>query len=424
MSSKKRSRTNEQQEEWAPAPGHNARTLDVIGADLRKLRNVFDSGELLAEAKKQCRQTKTKWLPWLETYFDGDDQTARNHMKAYDLSLKFQSIRDLRVPASIIYRLTSLAADSSIVDKSELSAVIKALVEATQTESIGVAKADRVIRYVRLRHEHGDYPDATLDALENLYNLAEHVTKKAYKALKKDRPETKEGAEVIVNAHYHAHLNDIYGGALPDWLDRGMLERLDDDDLTEPMRARVLKELQAAPQPLTMAKVASLVFKANADLEESVDPDEQQDESEQEPPDTPSHMLPAPGDPSGEILPTALEPETKETDQEQAAAAADAAGDVGGKAEIERLTVVVEALQNDKTRLERAKAANEREIERLEAEIKANTPKLSIEKLIAALVVLLKPVSREKGREVVGTLCVKLGIDPHKLSIEDKEKAA
>jgi hypothetical protein len=82
------------------AGSNTKRPLDVIGADLRKLRNVFDSGALLAEAKKQCKHTE--WLPWLGTYFDGNDQTARNHMKAYDLSLKFQSVRDLKVPVSAI----------------------------------------------------------------------------------------------------------------------------------------------------------------------------------------------------------------------------------------------------------------------------------------------------------------------------------
>jgi hypothetical protein len=408
-----------------PQVGSNTqRDLDVIGADLRKLRNIFDSGELLDEARKQCKQTKTKWLPWLEKYFDGDDQTARNHMKAYDLSLKYLTVRDLMVPARTVYFLADLYANHC--PKSKLSALFMALIEATKTKPICVAEADDVIRFAQLRFEHGDYPDATLLALEDVHDQDAKWAKKAGKALKEARPDTEAAAETIVNAHYRSHLDVIYGGALPDWLDRSMLNRLDDDDLTQPMRARVLKELQAAPHPLIIQQVSGIVYEANADLEESDDPDEQDGDAD-EPPETPTDMLPPPGDPSGETLPLEPKPQIKETDQAAAAAAAEAAGDVGGKAEIERLKVDVEALQNDKSRLQKSLEGRDREIKRLEDEVKklkGDPSRLSIDKAKEALLHALAPVSQEKAELIIENLCKELAIDPHKLSTEVKDIAA
>jgi chaperonin cofactor prefoldin len=430
----------------APAPaqaGHNTgRPLDIIGADLRKLRNVFDSGELLAEAKKQCRQAKTKWLPWLETYFDGDDQTARNHMKAYDLSRKFQTIRDLKVPVSTIYKLTSFN------NKQETEAVIKALAKATQDkkEPIRVREADGVIMYAQLRVEHGDYNDATLDALNVLAET--DWSKKASAALKKANPDTEDAAAAIENAQHRKHLEKIFGALLPEFVDeRPSLIFL--DDVEEDDRPRVLARLQGAPGPFDSNQVWDIVH-GQQDKDEGEGKDKQD-----EPPDTPDSMLPKPGDPSGADPAPAPDPEavlawvggddctasngnctylvagdcsghvytavvyidsrensrplgdfktieeataacerdaqtraaaTKETDQAAANAADEARKDIGAgsKSENARLTVVVEELQNTKRVLEIKVQGLESEIEELKAENKKLKAELTGAKAKAA----------------------------------------
>jgi DUF3102 family protein len=422
----------------ARAGSNTRRSLDAIAADLHRTdrQSMFDIGKLLTEARDACEHGD--WQEWLEDEENGfrwSYSTALNYISAHELASKYRTVQHLRVPARIIYELAEADSQDNSKEIPEVSGVndpampgiIEALVAKTgKKKKLTYTEAKNEIGFAVLRHKWGNFPDETLNALDALPNpdsvawnrggAAEWVPG-AIDALKREKPSDEDAADGIVNNCYRKYLERLYGGALPTWVPTlASLENVEAEH-----RPEVRRRLNAAKEPLDFLQVSSLV----REVKQGRQPAEQGEDEQGEPPVTPPEMLPpAGGEPlSGEISPPAPKPQTKETDQEKATAAAAAAGDVGSKAEIERLKAREEELLREKSRLEKARTADGREIERLEAEIKelkAGTPKLSIEKLIAAMVVLLKQVSREKARETLETLCVKLGVDPQKLSIDDK----
>jgi hypothetical protein len=248
-----------------PAIGHNTkRSLDAIGTDLRKLRNIFDSGELLVEASEACEHGE--WLDWLETYFDASQDTAYRHMASYRLSLKFRTVRNLKVPPSIIYKLAWKT------DNPDLPAIIEALNKASKSAgNLSVVDAEQVIDLTELRIKFGDHPTATLFALnENIPDDAEWAAG-ASEELKKERPTSAEAAEKIVLAHRRKHLEELFGGALPDWLGEMMLDHL--DDVEPEHRKKVLQKLQGASHPLAWRQVAEITDDGDEDGDEDQDDD-------------------------------------------------------------------------------------------------------------------------------------------------------
>jgi hypothetical protein len=241
------------------------RSLDAIGADLRKLRNIFDSGELLVEASEACEHGE--WLPWLETYFDASVDTARRHMAAYRLSLKYRTVRDLKVPPTIIYRLAD-----EFVDNSDLPVVIKALVKESGTveKPLSVVVANQVIDLTGLRIKFGNHPKATLFALdENIPHDVEWAAG-ASEELKKAQPDSEEAADKIVLAYRRKHLEELFGGALPDRLGEMALDWLAElachlmDTLPprgerrkviQRLRGRLLRSDQLSPQKLSASSL-------------------------------------------------------------------------------------------------------------------------------------------------------------------------
>jgi len=91
---------------------------------------------------------------------------------------------------------------------------------------VSVAEADDVIEITDLRIEHGDYPEATLRAIEDLERLAirAHIYgakdwgDAAREALKSKRPTSAEEAERIIDEHHRNHVASLYApfGGLPD----------------------------------------------------------------------------------------------------------------------------------------------------------------------------------------------------------------
>jgi hypothetical protein len=282
-----------------PATGHNTkRSLDVIGADLRKLRNIFDSGALLVEGKNACEHGE--WLPWIESYFDASVDTAERHMAAYHLSLKFRTVRNLEVPPTIIYRLAD-----EFIDDPDLPVVIKALVKESGTAErpLSVAAANEVVDLTKLRIKFGDYPPATLFALnERIPDDAEWAAG-ASEELKKARPTTEEEADKIVLAYRRKHLDGLFGGALPDWLDERMLNWL--GDVEEQHRKGVMRKLQAASQPLDWRQVVEITNDArflsddqddDAEIAPTPEQTDEQDDADSEvpsPPDLDAELLAA-----------------------------------------------------------------------------------------------------------------------------------
>jgi hypothetical protein len=179
-----------------PKAGHNSkRTLDVIAGNIHALerRSAFDIGKLLIEAKETCEYGD--WSHWLEEEFDWSPDTADNYMAAARLEARFRTVRNLKAPMRVIYDL----ADD--LDDPDLPTIIEALVKANKSASkrLSVAAAENVIELARLRARHGDYPEATLHALDTLDLVPEAAwAKAATEKLKELRPTTEEEADRLI----------------------------------------------------------------------------------------------------------------------------------------------------------------------------------------------------------------------------------
>jgi hypothetical protein len=165
-----------------------------------------------------------------------------------------------------------------------------------------------------------------------------------------------------------------------------------------------LDKLNAAPAPLAFEQVLDIVY-------------DHDDKGADEPPPSPAPKPPAPRPPKAK-------PETKETDPEQAAAAAEVRSDIGplSQAEHERLTTTIADLTNQNNRQKTALAGRDNEIAHLEAELVklkgTDQPTLTVSKHLDALIALLKKQSREGQEVAVERLCNALKIDPRKINIE------
>jgi hypothetical protein len=374
------------------------RDLADIASDIHALErgSKFDIGKLLIEARDACEHGE--WGDWLDREFDWSTTTAANYMAAASLRDKFPTVGDLKVPLRTIYEL-GLDKD---IDAADLPAIIAALAEASKSKQINASRADEVINLTVLRIEHGDFPEATLLALDDLNNS--EWTGQAAESLKKATPTTNEEAERIVHAHYRAHVEALYSSPLPDWIDNGMLDLLENAN----DYARVLGKINAATTPLSYDQVLFDIV-CDHDDEEAADP-----------PPEPS--------PRPEPKPPRPEPETQETDPSQAAASAAAHSDIGplSQAEHERLAATITDLTNRNNMQRTAISGRDDEIARLEGEVKtlrgADLPTLTVTKHIDALIALLKKQSREAQEVAIERLCNALKIDPSKLNIE-KEAA-
>lgn len=163
------------------------------------------------------------------------------------LEEKSATVADLKVPLRVFYELDPKDAN--------LEAKIKALQAATKgrEKMISEDDAEAVIRHVELRLEHGDYPAATLDAINDNDTDREADTVEALKAA---RPETTEAADKIVLACHKARVEKLLGAPLPEitglnWELLNSIEyRLGDEDEDKEYRDQLSKALSAAPQPL------------------------------------------------------------------------------------------------------------------------------------------------------------------------------
>jgi hypothetical protein len=411
----------------APAEHNSERVIAKLTTEFHAFRrkNIFDEGDLLIKIKDACDKYGD-WGKWLKNEYKDSRDTADRHISAARLAATFRTVRQLRVPARVIYDLALAYFDDEPAGPDEYSAedvkvAIPALAKADAASEKALTEMEcwEVVARASLQAKWGKYPDATLSALDSISTDAPWA-KAAIAALQKKRPKTEEDAARIVTDHHFAHVELLYAPQhhlLPRWLNSSSLNLL--EAVPEERRAEIAAKLKSdQPLPADPEDLHDFVI---ALTQQDNEADEQG-----EPPDTPTSMLPPP-DPSGETLLPAPGPETHETNQAAATAAAEAAGDVGGKAEIERLRAREEELTRERNQLSHSNAARQRQIDRLEAELKelkADTPKLSINKLAEALFTALKKVARGKAEEVIEELCQKLGIDPRKVSTDDKAKAA
>jgi hypothetical protein len=419
----------------------NTRPLSAIGAEINALDRgtMFDRGRLLLEARESCEHGD--YMDWLEE--NGWSHTsATRYIAAYDLSTKIPTVVNLKVPARTIYMLAE-----EYLEDPNLPTIVAALAKAGKSvkKSITVADADEVIELTTLRIKWGDFPPATLYALGrfspgSFYEKAAWA-EKAVTALKEKRPTDDAEARRIVQSRYRAHVETLYGAALPDWVDENTLCCLE-DDVPATRRKQVLDKLLGMTQPLDKDP-----FDIIYDLVHSLDQDDKPGDGEQGEREGEQEEPPGPGPESESKPESGPEPEpepepepkprpkagTQETSPEQASAKGAARGDVGplSAAERERLETVIADLTNQTNRLKTTIAGRDNEIIRLEGEIRAlegevralkgtDLPTLTVNKHIDALVALLKKQSREGQEIAIERLCNALKIDPRKLNIANE----
>jgi hypothetical protein len=175
------------------APSNSGRTLNQIAGDIHRHEraSIFEIGALLIEAEEACDHGQ--WYAWLKREFDWSLSTAANYMWAAKLAAKSPTVRDLNVPARIIYRLAHYLTDP------KLPAMLTALEAAMkETGRINVGKAENVINLVLLRATFGDYPEATLKPLNYFTEHTRAWSPEVIEALKEAAPDTKEAAQAII----------------------------------------------------------------------------------------------------------------------------------------------------------------------------------------------------------------------------------
>src|SRR5262249_16803283 len=137
---------------------------------------------------------------------------------------------------------------------------------AKESKSKGLrGKADKVVWRCDARRRHGDYPDATLDELDDLDYLPALKEEGCYEqiaaALKEKRPAKEEEAKRIVARMRLAHL----------YVEHGELPDLPDDSLNalrfvaSSKQAGVLLALQNATKPISAEFVDDLIAANNED---------------------------------------------------------------------------------------------------------------------------------------------------------------
>jgi DUF3102 family protein len=148
-----------------PAPEFKlAEHADAIRAlGKQTVANIIEIGCRLTDAKNIAGHGN--WLPWLDREFGWKEQTARNFMRAYELSLKSPKFADLALPLSGLYLLaapsTPPEARDEIIERAEAGealpvAEVKRVVEKHKDHARG---RKQPAKKKRKKHRHRFYID-------------------------------------------------------------------------------------------------------------------------------------------------------------------------------------------------------------------------------------------------------------------------
>jgi hypothetical protein len=198
-------------------------------------------------------------------------------MNAARVAAKFRTVRNLKVPLRVIYDMD--------VDDPNLGDVIDALDKASKHQHLSVVEAAKVRELVHMRHEFGDYPDATLLGMHELNSSksCKPFRDDAFEALKREQPKTEEAAEAITAKVRRAYLAKQYKQELPAWVPDAALYLLDDEGgVLENERGEILERLLAAPQPSTPDEAFDAVDEAVHYVDETEETEAEDDDDETE----------------------------------------------------------------------------------------------------------------------------------------------
>jgi hypothetical protein len=252
----------------AQAGSNTRRSLDAIATDLHRVdrQSMFEIGKLLAEARAACEHGD--WKKWLENEDNGFQwsyRTALNYIAAHELNSKYETVSHLQVPARTIYELAEIDGKKVLKENDNVTGVndpamptiIAALKEAGRKKQLTYTEANIKIGFAVLRHKWGNYPDETLEALEEIPEKAEWA-EGAIDALKRAKSDKEDVAYGIVDNCRLKHLEKLYGGALPTWLNVSKLH-VAFDTVEAEHRPEVLRRLMASKEPLDSDQVMDLV---------------------------------------------------------------------------------------------------------------------------------------------------------------------
>jgi hypothetical protein len=187
-----------------PDRNHNKRSLDVIAAEIHKHRRVdmFACGRLLNEARDYCEHGE--WLDWLEDNFEWSVETASRYMAVDKLAAQIPTLRNLKLAKTTFYALAD--------EQEDLQPVLVDALAARATKTfLKPAEADAVMHLASLRHEYGDYPEATLRAMyKSRFGRSKGEADEIIAELKAQKPSTKEAADAII-----AEFEQIESGKAP-----------------------------------------------------------------------------------------------------------------------------------------------------------------------------------------------------------------
>jgi hypothetical protein len=238
----------------------NHRSLEEIGAAYQAAdtANIFVLGDILLEGKENHRGN---FLPWLEENEQEicSVRSAENYMGAALLKRRFANIANLKVAKTTIYALVAFDKDHPKLTVTAIGA-LKAEAQAKGAR-LTTAEAARIMEMVRLRAKFGDYPDATLDALDDIATTKnpEPWHDKTTKALKVNNPKTEEEAEAITLGVLQEHVVELYHATLPAFDEHAkyILEKLAAVPAND--RHRVYLELCKAKEPVTEAMAYAIL---------------------------------------------------------------------------------------------------------------------------------------------------------------------
>jgi hypothetical protein len=179
---------------------NSKRTINVIVADFHAAdrANLFAQGDLLIEAREVAEHGN--WATLLREEFNISADTAERLMAVAELPA---SLRKLPLARSTFYTLTSLYTEGD----ETWDAIVEALEKATKgKKKLSIADAENEIELAGLRIRFGDYPDATLLALESAGGEGSEL----FEAFKKKKPTTKEAVAKIEDDIYRAGVIKLY----------------------------------------------------------------------------------------------------------------------------------------------------------------------------------------------------------------------
>jgi hypothetical protein len=374
-----------------PQAGHNnpPRNLAAIAGDIHAIehRSIFDIGKLLIEAQEACDYGK--WMQWLDDEFQWSDDTADNYMAASRLADRFRTVRNLKVPLRVIYKLAN---DYDL----EENRYFYSDRGGDEVEADGVFEA----------------------VIEDLDAVA---------AKSAEEPLSVTDCERIIAERVWLEGDPV----LPHWLDGAGLRALRHAPANAKLREEVLEKILKAESPLTPRRITNLIDRLERPDEQDAtdeqdETDDQQDDGEPEPEPTEEPALEQEPQAEPDEPKPVVKPTTKETDPAQVAKKKDAERqDIGktSKAEIERLEASVKELTRKLAVAEKSKTDAYRTIDDRDAEIKklqGDAPHGGVDKLADALIAALKKTTSEKRELTIERVCRELKIDPSKLNIKDK----